>query len=154
VAELERPIRTVLLPAALVARLAALLAAAAGAVLAGLRVRPILHLQQAAARLAHGSLQEQVTVDRCDELEELVGAFNSMASELQARLAELGHRNQELAPVQRMDRQMLAGAPLEEILNEVVRASAELAGAAACFLLQAGPEGKTLPPVAVHAPTH
>lgn len=123
-AELERPIRTVLLPAALV------------------------------ARLAQGALQEQVAVDRCDELEELVGSFNSMASELQARLAELGRRNQELAPVQRMDRQMLAGTPLEEILNEVVRASAELAGAAACFLLQAGPEGKMLPPAAVHAPTH
>ena len=59
-------------------------------------LRPIGQLTSAANDLAHGDFSRRVPQDRRDELGRLAGAFNTMASQLEKRTAELQRTNQAL----------------------------------------------------------
>ena len=58
-------------------------------------VQPIRALQDGAARIGAGDLDQRIDVRTGDELESLAGQFNSMASELKASYAELERRVEE-----------------------------------------------------------
>jgi signal transduction histidine kinase len=57
---------------------------------------PILNLNQAAKAIAEGDFSQTVTLKRKDELGELSGSFNSMATQLQTSFDELQSLNTEL----------------------------------------------------------
>ncbi|MGH8741655.1 MAG: HAMP domain-containing protein, partial [Burkholderiales bacterium] len=58
-------------------------------------VQPIRALQDGAARIGAGDLDQRIDVHTGDELESLAGQFNNMASELKASYAELERRVEE-----------------------------------------------------------
>jgi len=58
-------------------------------------VQPIRALQDGAARIGAGDLDQRIDVHTGDELESLAGQFNNMASQLKASYAELERRVEE-----------------------------------------------------------
>ncbi len=67
----------------------------ASLVLARRMLRPIQALQQGAARIGAGSLEERITLRTGDELEALAEQFNQTATQLQESYATLEHKVQE-----------------------------------------------------------
>lgn len=81
---------------------AALITAAIAAIVTRRITSPIVQLTETAARMAQGDLDQQVTIDRRDEIGVLARAFNRMATELkglyaglEARVAERTQQLQE-----------------------------------------------------------
>ena len=159
VAEIEAPIRAGARGAMMAGGFLLLLAVAAGAALGSLTVRPILHLEGVARRLGTGDLSARAGLHRRDEIGRLGQAFDAMAENLAAtqqalaaRVADLDRRTQELTILQRLDQEMLAGAPPEQTLRHALQAFASLAEARACVLVRAEKESGRLLPVASYAP--
>jgi signal transduction histidine kinase len=71
------------------------LSMAASLVLARRMVRPIQALQQGAARIGAGSLEERITLQTGDELETLAQQFNQTAAQLQESYASLERKVRE-----------------------------------------------------------
>jgi signal transduction histidine kinase len=71
------------------------LSVAATVVLTRRMVQPIRALQEGAARIGAGDLDQRIEVHTGDELESLAGQFNHMASELKSSYAELERRVEE-----------------------------------------------------------
>ncbi len=71
------------------------LSAVASLVLARRLIRPIQALQQGAARIGAGSLDERITLQTGDELEALAEQFNRTAAQLQESYASLERKVQE-----------------------------------------------------------
>ena len=76
---------------------AALAAVLAGLLFATVFLRPLATLERAAERLARGDAATRVPVGRGDELGRLAASFNSMATRLESRDAELRRHRDELA---------------------------------------------------------
>jgi signal transduction histidine kinase/ActR/RegA family two-component response regulator len=80
----EEVVRTLVLLA-----VALLLAVITGTVLARRMVKPLVALQQGAARIGAGALDQRIEVNSRDELEALADEFNQMATRLQESYAGL-----------------------------------------------------------------
>jgi len=91
-----------------------LLALGASAILAGRMVRPIRALQEGAAQLGAGKLDQQIEVHTGDELETLADEFNHMAARLRESYAGLeqkvAERTEELVAANRAKSRFLAAA--------------------------------------------
>jgi len=91
-----------------------LLALGASAILAGRMVRPIRALQEGAARLGTGELEQKIEVRTGDELETLADEFNHMAARLRESYAGLeqkvAERTEELVTANRAKSRFLAAA--------------------------------------------
>jgi len=91
-----------------------LLALGASAILAGRMVRPIRALQEGAARLGAGKLEQRIEVHTGDELETLASEFNHMAATLRESYAGLeqkvAERTEELVAANRAKSRFLAAA--------------------------------------------
>jgi len=91
-----------------------LLALGASAILARRMVRPIQALQEGAARLGAGKLEQRIEVNTGDELETLADEFNHMAARLRESYAGLekkvAERTEELVAANRAKSRFLAAA--------------------------------------------
>ena len=74
------------------------LASAASFFLARALVRPLRALQEGAARIGAGELDQRIEVHTGDELEDLAEQFNRMSAELQASYAGLERKVEERTP--------------------------------------------------------
>ncbi len=78
-------------------------------------VRPIKHLQDGAARIAHGELKEPIRVSTGDEIEQLADEFNKMNIQLQKAFSGLEHKveekTQEVLYLQKYNEQILESVP-------------------------------------------
>jgi diguanylate cyclase (GGDEF)-like protein len=115
----------------LAALIAMLLLAALVAYLEGRAiVRTIRSLVLAADRIARGRLEQRVEVRGRDELAMLGRAFNTMAEQLAARLAELGAERARLREVvSEFGAALAATHDVDELLRVVVEAAVEATGA-------------------------
>jgi len=96
----------------------------ASVVYAGKFVKPILKLQSVVERVAGGDLEARADIHSQDEIEQLAGAFNSMADTIQ-------HRNQQLSEAKR-DLELRVSERTQELREQIVakdNALAELAEA-------------------------
>jgi nitrate/nitrite-specific signal transduction histidine kinase len=97
-----------------------------GIVTVGVRriTQPITQLIEAAQEIAGGHFGRRITASTGDELEELAGQFNLMASQLQESYAHLeqkvADRTQELATLNAIAAQVSHSLDLEEILNNAL----------------------------------
>jgi C4-dicarboxylate-specific signal transduction histidine kinase len=64
-------------------------------------VNPIVRLNQAAREIARGNLDQEISIQRSDEVGELARAFNSMSDQLQALFASLANSQEQLAEYNR-----------------------------------------------------
>ncbi len=94
--ELEASVARIQQRVALAGVLTFLLALAAIYLLARGYVQPLVTLADRAGALAAGDFSRRVPRHRIVELDELASAFNRLADELQARLAELGRERDEM----------------------------------------------------------
>jgi diguanylate cyclase (GGDEF)-like protein len=93
-------------------------------------VRNLGHFATAARGIARGSLQERVPVRGRDEFAELGAAFNDMAAQLEARLAELeAERGRGREALTRFGSALAATHDEKELLRIVAEAAAEATSA-------------------------
>jgi diguanylate cyclase (GGDEF)-like protein len=93
-------------------------------------VRTLRGLAQAAHGIASGRLSERVPVRGRDEFARLGGAFNEMASQLQARVAELeAERSRLRDAITRFGEALGATHDPEQLLRVIVEAAVEATGA-------------------------
>jgi len=92
-----------------------LLAAAESFVLARALVRPIQALQQGAARIGAGELDQHIAVNSGDELEGLAEQFNQMGAALQASYADLERK------VDERTRELSEALAYQTAISEVLR---------------------------------
>ena len=101
-------------------------------------VRTLRGLAQAANGIAHGRLSERVPVRGRDEFAQLGGAFNAMAGQLEARLADLdAERGRLRDAVARFGEALAATHDLAQLLRVIVDGTVEAAGAAGARLTAA-----------------
>jgi len=116
-------------------------AAIGGGLLARSLVRPIVSLREGVRRLASGDLGTRLDLSRRDELGELAQDFNAMAGGLQDMVGVLERRMRELALLQEVDRGILAGTPIPDLLEPALRGFRELTGARSCYLVEPEADG-------------
>ncbi|GEM_PF-464616 len=105
-------------------------------------VRNLRRFAVAARAVARGSLSERVPVRGHDEFAALGAAFNEMAEQLEARLAELEAERARVREAQARFGQALAAThDVQQLLRVVAAAAAEATGARACRLVS--PDGST-----------
>ena len=93
-------------------------------------MRTLRGLVRAAQGIAGGRLGERVDVKARDELAQLGGAFNEMAGQLQARVAELeAERGRLRDAITRFGEALGATHDVEQLLRVIVEAAAEATGA-------------------------
>jgi diguanylate cyclase (GGDEF)-like protein len=93
-------------------------------------VRNLGRFATAARGIAHGSLHERVPVRGRDEFAELAAAFNDMAAQLEARLAELEtERGRGREALARFGEALAATHDEKELLRVIVAAAAEATSA-------------------------
>jgi signal transduction histidine kinase len=114
------------------------LSVAASIVLARRMVQPIRALQEGAARIGAGQLDQRIDVHTGDELESLAGQFNKMATELQTSYRDLERRvEQRTAELTQTLEQQTATAEIlkvisssptdtKPVLESIVRCAADL----------------------------
>jgi PAS domain S-box-containing protein len=122
-------------------------------------LRGVLALASGTERLKAGDLTARVEVTGRDELSILAAKFNEMADRLQAasdqvaaHVRELEHRTHELNLLWGIDRMILVGTPLQDLLTKAVETFARLAGSQTCVLVTADPESGELTAVANWGP--
>jgi diguanylate cyclase (GGDEF)-like protein len=99
-------------------------------------VRTLRALAEAAHGIACGRLAERVPVRGRDEFAMLGTAFNEMASQLQARLAELeAERSRLRGAIARFGEALAATHDVETLLRVIVEAAVEASGAAGARLV-------------------
>ncbi|MEB3210911.1 MAG: ATP-binding protein, partial [Leptolyngbyaceae bacterium] len=76
-------------------------------------VRPVSRLTEAAAAIASGDLEQEVTLNSNDELGVLANAFNSMASQLKRSFQELATKNRDLQTLDQLKDDFLANTSHE-----------------------------------------
>jgi diguanylate cyclase (GGDEF)-like protein len=96
-------------------------------------------LAEAADGIARGRLSERVPVHGRDEFAALGGAFNEMANQLQARLAELeAERGRLRDAIARFGEALSATHDVGQLLRVIVEAAIEATGAAGARLRSSG----------------
>jgi signal transduction histidine kinase len=113
--------------ALLAGALTLVLALAVGGVVAFLLVRPVGGLATAAGRVAEGDFAAPVPSSPIEELDQLAGAFRTMRTSLQNRLAELATANTALEDRQRRLSELQAELIRQDRLSSSARMAAELA---------------------------
>jgi diguanylate cyclase (GGDEF)-like protein len=99
-------------------------------------VRTLRSLADAAQGIARGRLHERVPVHGRDEFALLGGAFNDMANQLQARIAELGEERARLRDaITRFGEALAATHDANQLLRVIVEAAVEATGARGARLL-------------------
>ncbi|HLO50412.1 MAG TPA: response regulator, partial [Kamptonema sp.] len=76
-------------------------------------VRPIMKLKDAATALSQGEFNQEVNLERSDELGVLANAFNSMARQLQESFTTLETKNAELQQLDKLKDEFLANTSHE-----------------------------------------
>lgn len=93
-------------------------------------VRTLRGLAQAAQGIAGGRLHERVDVRGRDEFAQLGGAFNEMAGQLEARVAELeAERGRLREAITRFGEALGATHDIDQLLRVIVEAAVEATGA-------------------------
>ena len=104
-------------------------------------VRTLRGLAEAAHAIARGSLSERVPVRGKDEFALLGSAFNDMANQLQARLAELDNERGRLRDaITRFGEGLAASHDVAQLLRVIVEAAVEATGATGASLAADGGE--------------
>jgi len=99
-------------------------------------VRTLRSLAEAAQAIARGRLNERVPVEGRDEFAQLGTAFNEMANQLQARLAELEEERSRLRDaITRFGEALAATHDTHQLLRVIVEAAVEATGARGARLL-------------------
>jgi len=99
-------------------------------------VRTLRNLAEAAQGIARGRLHERVPVEGRDEFALLGSAFNDMANQLQARLAELEEERARLRDaITRFGEALAATHDANQLLRVIVEAAVEATGARGARLL-------------------
>jgi diguanylate cyclase (GGDEF)-like protein len=99
-------------------------------------VRTLRGLAEAAHGIARGSFSERVTVRGRDEFAMLGNAFNDMANQLEARLAELEAERARLRDaITRFGEALSATHDINQLLRVIVEAAVEATGAKGARLL-------------------
>jgi diguanylate cyclase (GGDEF)-like protein len=99
-------------------------------------VRTLRALAEAAHGIARGRLSERVPVRGRDEFAMLGNAFNDMANQLEARLAELeAERGRLRVAINRFGEALAATHDIDELLRVIVDAAVEATGANGARLL-------------------
>src|SRR5581483_7189494 len=99
-------------------------------------VRTLRGLAEAAHGIARGRLEERVPVRGRDEFALLGTAFNDMANQLEARLAELEEERGRLRDaITRFGEALAATHDINQLLRVIVEAAVEATGAAGAELL-------------------
>jgi diguanylate cyclase (GGDEF)-like protein len=99
-------------------------------------VRTLRGLAEAANAIARGRLDERVPVRGRDEFALFAGAFNEMADQLQARLAELESERTRLRDaITRFGEALAATHDSRQLLRVIVEAAVEATGASGARLL-------------------
>lgn len=140
-ADVFGPLRAARERVAVLALLALGVAALGGALLAGGLARPIVGLREGVRRLAAGDLSTRLQSRRRDELGDLAADIDTMAGQLEAQVAELERRMRELALLQEVDRGILAGTPIPDLLQPALRGFRKLTGARSCYLADPDADG-------------
>ncbi len=76
-------------------------------------IRPLLELNHAAKDIAQGKWDNQVNIQRSDEVGELANSFNAMAAQLQASFHSLEAKNAELQRLDKFKDEFLANTSHE-----------------------------------------
>ncbi len=98
-------------------------------------VRTLRGLSEAAHAIARGRLSERVPVRGRDEFAVLGGAFNEMANQLEARLAELQAERERLRDAtSRFGEALSATHDVGQLLRVIVEAAVEATGATGAWL--------------------
>lgn len=92
---------------------ALLLATFVGIITSRWIIRPIMKLKDAATALSQGEFNQQVNLERSDELGVLAKAFNSMARQLQESFTSLETKNTELQQLDKLKDEFLANTSHE-----------------------------------------
>lgn len=99
-------------------------------------VRTLRGLADVAQAIARGRLNERVPVEGRDEFAQLGSAFNEMANQLQARLAELEEERARLRDaITRFGEALAATHDAHQLLRVIVEAAVEATGARGARLL-------------------
>jgi diguanylate cyclase (GGDEF)-like protein len=104
-------------------------------------VRTLRSLSEAANAIAHGRFGDRVTVRGRDEFAALGTAFNTMAGQLEARLAELDEERERLrVAITRFGEALAATHDVGQLLRVIVEAAVESTGAIGARLVTADGE--------------
>src|SRR4051812_5254825 len=99
-------------------------------------VRTLRSLSEAANAIAHGRLSDRVSVRGRDEFAALGSAFNDMAGQLQARLADLEEERERLRlAITRFGEALSATHDVTQLLRVIVEAAVEATGATGARLV-------------------
>ncbi len=123
-----------------VGALSLLLAVAAGFALSLSIARPLKDFSRMADRIAEGSFEERVLIDRSDEIGDLAFTFNDMAEKLQATMERLERRMFELQTLHSVAQSMNFMNNTEQLLTMILDRSVKALGAARGSLMLVNPE--------------
>ncbi len=150
-AEVLRPLYGTVLRMGIVLAIALVISMAASFFLARTLVRPLQALQEGAARIGAGELEQRIDVHTGDELEGLAAQFNKMGADLQASYAGLERKVEERTAevTQALERQtatseilkIISGSPtdVQPTFNAIVQSARRLfAGKAVALAMSAG----------------
>jgi diguanylate cyclase (GGDEF)-like protein len=114
-----------------------------GYIVGGSIVAGLARLAEAANAIARGRLDRRVEVSGGDEFARLGLAFNEMADQLEARLAELGAERARLRDATvRFGEALAATHDIDQLLRVIVETSVEATGASGGLVV--GPGGETV----------
>jgi len=119
------PIYSLLERAALLLLIGLIVSLAAGVLLTRQMVRPIRLLQDGAARIGAGNLDQRIEIHSGDELEALADQFNTMAAQLSESYAGLERKVEErtaqLAGEQEKSRTLLHNILPEQVIQQLAK---------------------------------
>ncbi|WGD52884.1 adenylate/guanylate cyclase domain-containing protein [Bradyrhizobium sp. CB1650] len=145
IAQALTPIRDQLLRVALLIGMGLMVAILAGTLLARRMIIPIAALRAGAHRLGEGDFSHRIDVHTSDELEELAGQFNRMASQLQEtyssletkveeRTRDLAQSINELKVLEEVGRAVASSLDLDAVLPTITARALEITQADAVLI--------------------